>query len=66
MTAEQFRQMDPYIAISIVNMKLRDQYGTLERLSDDWGIDAEIIRSKFKAIGYEYSELTHQFISQED
>lgn len=65
MTAQQFEQMDPFIALSIVNMKLRDFYDSLEGLSDDWGIDEEMIKQKLSSIGYRYHENTNQFICEE-
>lgn len=63
MTQQQFEHMDPYIALSMVNMKLRDQYHNLERLADDWGIEEEVILQKFEQIGYTYHPDTHQFVS---
>lgn len=63
MTQQQFEQMDPYIALSLVNMKLRDVYHNIERLVDDWGIDEDVIHDKFKQIGYIYHHEHHQFVS---
>lgn len=65
MTKEQLLSMDAQLLLSIINMKLRDQFLDLEDLCDDVGIDSQSIESKLKAIGYIYSEDNHQFISSE-
>ncbi len=45
---------DPYMLLSVVNMKLRDQYPTLAALSDDLGVDPSDIESRLNAVGFSY------------
>jgi hypothetical protein len=65
MNNDQLKIMDPYILISWLNMKLRDQFSSLEALCDDFDLEIEVIQSKLKIIGYTYSEKTNQFISEQ-
>lgn len=57
--------MDPYILISWVNMKLRDQFSSLDFLCYDFDLEVEIIKSKLKLIGYTYNRKTNQFVSEQ-
>lgn len=52
---------DPIMLLSVVNMKLRDCYPTLEALCEDMDISTEELESRLKAAGYEYSKETNQF-----
>ena len=52
---------DPIMLLSVVNMKLRDSYPTLEALCEDMDISTEELESRLKAAGYEYSKETNQF-----
>lgn len=65
MDNEQLKTMDPYILISWVNMKLRDQFSSLDLLCDDFDLEIEIIQSKLKIIGYTYNKKINQFISEQ-
>ena len=38
-----YREMDPYMLLSIINLKLRDYYSDIESLCDDLEIEKEII-----------------------
>jgi len=55
---------DPVILLSYMNMKLRDNYASLEALCDDLEISkeelAEII-GKLEGIGYKYDPGKNQF-----
>ena len=53
---------DPIMLLSFVNMKLRDQYASLEALCEDMDVDSEEIASKLAAVGYEYNTERNQFI----
>lgn len=53
---------DPVILLSVVNTKLRDLYKNLDELCEDLQVDKNEIISQIRAIGYEYSEQTNQFI----
>ncbi|MBQ3689658.1 MAG: DUF4250 domain-containing protein [Bacteroidales bacterium] len=52
---------DPMILFSFVNMKLRDDYSSLEAMCDDMGIDKNILIEKLKAAGFEYNEAQNKF-----
>lgn len=64
MDAERVLSMDPYILLSMVNMKLRDFFSSLETLCEDWDIERELIEVKLETIGYIYNENTNQFITK--
>jgi hypothetical protein len=55
--------MDPYMLLSIVNLKLRDYYKNLEDLCDDLNWNKKELQDKLLAIGYIYNENTNQFVS---
>ncbi len=53
---------DPFMLLSYINTKLRDEYSSLDRLAYDMDEDkAEIIR-RLKGIGYEYDERKNRFL----
>ena len=54
---------DPYILLSYLNMKLRDQYDTLEALCDDLSLSVEEVAEKLSSIGYSYDPTSNQFRS---
>lgn len=47
---------DPDMLFSMVNMKLRDQYDSLDDLCDCEDIDLAMLLVKLNAAGYEYDE----------
>ena len=47
-----YREMDPYMLLSIINLKLRDYYSDIESLCDDLGIEKDIIGQRLKAVSY--------------
>ncbi|NLK98354.1 MAG: DUF4250 domain-containing protein [Epulopiscium sp.] len=53
---------DPFILLSWVNMKLRDECKDLEQLCDRYEVSEEIIRDTLGAVGYVYVKKTNQFI----
>ena len=53
---------DPIMLLSFVNMKLRDQYPSLDALCEDMDANKEEIVKKLAEVGYEYSQDTNQFI----
>lgn len=63
MELERILAMDPYIFLSMINMKLRDFYSSLESLCQDWDVDAEVIEDKLTAAGYVYNRDSNQFIA---
>lgn len=61
MTNETINSMDPNILLSIINMKLRDQYSSLNLLCDDLELSEKDIINKLESIGYNYNESENQF-----
>ncbi|MFT8349353.1 DUF4250 domain-containing protein [Clostridium saccharoperbutylacetonicum] len=61
MTRDSIVSMDSNILLSIINMKLRDQYSSLDLLCDDLDIMEEDIKRKLGNIGYFYVEGENQF-----
>ena len=53
---------DPVMLLSYINLKLRDQYSSLEQLADDLDVNAEEICRKLAAIDYHYNKETNQFV----
>ena len=53
---------DPVMLLSFVNLKLRDNYKSLEEMCEDLNVDMDTIVSKLKSIDYEYDKNTNQFI----
>lgn len=53
---------DPVMLLSVVNMKLRDQYASLHALCEDMDESEEALVAALRTIGYEYDEGTNQFI----
>jgi hypothetical protein len=52
---------DPFILLSFINMKLRDEYESLDALSDGLDVDIEDIKSKLESIGFKYDSTQNQF-----
>ena len=52
---------DPVILLSFVNMKLRDEYPSLDELCAGLGEDRAALEDKLAAIGYEYDPAVNQF-----
>ena len=53
---------DPIMLLSAVNMKLRDQYASLDALCEDMDESKEAIVAKLSEVGYEYNQERNQFI----
>ncbi|MCH5317886.1 MAG: DUF4250 domain-containing protein [Eubacterium sp.] len=53
---------DPILLLSVVNMKLRDFYSSLDALFDDLDEDKNDIIERLSAAGYEYNEDLNQFV----
>lgn len=52
---------DPIMLLSMINMKLRDFYPTLDDLCEDLCIDKGNLIEKLAAAGYEYIVEQNQF-----
>ena len=49
---------DPNMLVSYINLGLRDKYGDIEDMAASEGFDADEIRDKLRAAGYEYNGQT--------
>lgn len=56
--------MDINIAYSMVNMKLRDFYSSLDDFCAEEDIDKEALLARFQDNGFTYDESKNQFISK--
>ncbi|MBQ4525078.1 MAG: DUF4250 domain-containing protein [Bacteroidaceae bacterium] len=52
---------DPMMLFSFINMKLRDQYPSLDDLCEDMGIDKDELLATLANVGFEYSEENNKF-----
>lgn len=53
---------DPILLLSVINMKLRDFYSSLDALCDDLDEDKSEITERLSAAGYEYNEDLNRFV----
>lgn len=52
---------DPFMLLSMINMKLRDRYSDLEALCEDMDLDRTQLEATLKAAGFEYMPEINQF-----
>lgn len=52
---------DPIMLMSVINMKLRDFYPSLDDLCEDMGIDRDEIENALGAAGFEYNDEQNKF-----
>ena len=52
---------DPFILLSYINTKLRDDYSSLDSLCDDLGIDRKVLEQRLSEAGFEYSPENNKF-----
>ena len=52
---------EPSMLLSMINMKLRDRYGSLDELCDDLDESKSEISDILGKAGYRYDEATNQF-----
>lgn len=52
MEKNDFIKMDSYMALSIINMKLRDEFSTLEDYCSYMDLELDKVNEKFSQIGY--------------
>lgn len=52
---------DAMMLVSFVNMKLRDEYPSLDELCASLDIDRKWLEERLAAIGFEYSEENKRF-----
>lgn len=53
---------DPFILLSVVNTKLRDQYSSLDKLCDDLDENKAQLVRVLGDVGYTYSPEKNQFV----
>lgn len=63
MNGDQLLNMDSFMLLSILNMKLRDEFDSLDTLCEDFDIDKHQIDCKLYEIGYKYKESINQFVA---
>jgi hypothetical protein len=61
MTDKSKKIIDPNILLSIINMKLRDNYSSLDVLCYDLELTKEEVINRLKNIGYNYNQVENQF-----
>lgn len=52
---------DPMILFSVINMKLRDFYSSLDALCDDMNENKDEIIELLGSVGFEYDEQSNRF-----
>lgn len=53
---------DPMILYSMVNMKLRDVYSSLDELCDDLQVDRDELENRLREVGFDYDADRNRFI----
>ena len=53
---------NPFVLLSYINTKLRDNYSSLDDLVDDLHLNKDEIINALKSINYEYDESLNKFI----
>ena len=52
---------DGMMLLSVVNMKLRDRYGSLDEMCTDMQIDRKWLENKLASVGFEYNKAQNRF-----
>lgn len=52
---------DPMMLLSVINMKLRDYYGSLDELCDDLDVERTALERKLHEAGFEYDGHQNRF-----
>lgn len=58
--------IDPNVLLSIMNMKLRNYYRSLDELCEDLNINQQELITKLETIDYIYQERKNQFVAKMD
>ncbi len=53
---------DPIMLLSMINLKLRDFYPTLDALCEDLDEDKAALCTRLSAVGYAYDPQRNQFV----
>ncbi|MGY0374207.1 DUF4250 domain-containing protein [Clostridium sp. JNZ J1-5] len=65
MDREQILNMDSYILLSLINMKLRDEFPNIKDFCSEFNISEEDLNNKLRSIRYIYNEKNNQYVSIE-
>lgn len=57
----RYESMDPYILLSAINLKLRDECPNLTDLCARYEINEEKLCKRLKEVGFTYEETQNQF-----
>lgn len=52
---------DPFILLSWLNMKLRDEYSSLDELCTSFVLERQMLEDKMKSAGFVYDPVANQF-----
>lgn len=52
---------DPFILLSVINLKLRDFYSSLDQLCEDMNIDKAELCERLSLAGFNYDENNNKF-----
>lgn len=52
---------DPFMLLSVVNTKLRDNYSSLDLMCEDMGLDKEELEKKLGDAGFQYDKNSNKF-----
>ena len=53
---------DPYILLSFVNTKLRDEFDTPEDLCAAFDVEPQAVSNTLEGLDYRYDPASHQFL----
>ena len=53
---------DPFILLSYINTKLRDNYSSLAMLCEDLNVSRKELETRLATIGYTYNSTLNKFI----
>lgn len=59
---QSIETLEPNMLLSFINMKLRNNYSSLEELCEDLDISKNVLLYKLQTIGYKYHSEKNQFI----
>ena len=52
---------DPFMLMSLINMKLRDEYATLDALCDDMDLNRSELEDQLAVAGFAYNPAANKF-----
>ncbi len=52
---------DPFMLLSVINTRLRDEYPSLEELCSSLGVDVRELAARLEAAGFSYMPDINQF-----